>query len=235
MKEWRGNKNSVQAQLGIKSNYTTEDREQDDFYATDPKALELLLDHCSTFLNVILESCKKYSFFGPTLYIDGHISLFNIIWECAVGNGNLYNLLKEREYCVIGSDIKDRGFENYKDLLNKDFLEQTQEFTRKYDVAVILTNPPYSLANEFITHALDILPENGLYIAFMNLTYLAGQKRYLDIYRYGHLREVYVFPKRMDVYKNNVPGKVRAGMVNYAWFVFQKGYVGNCSLYWLYE
>ena len=120
-------------------------------------------------------------------------------------------------------------------MLNVDFLQEYEYvLPRKYNVAVILTNPPYSLANEFILHALDILLENGLYIALMNITYLCGKKRYEQIYRHGGLREVYVFSKRIECWKNNdkenYGGKA---MVDFAWYVFQKGYKRQPTLYWL--
>lgn len=42
MKDWKGNSKSVFAQLGA-SNHTDEQRQPQDYYATDPIAAELLL------------------------------------------------------------------------------------------------------------------------------------------------------------------------------------------------
>ena len=39
---WKGNSNSIYKTLGA-SNHTEDDRETYDFYATEPKAVELLL------------------------------------------------------------------------------------------------------------------------------------------------------------------------------------------------
>ena len=41
-KDWVGNQKSVYTTLGT-SNHTDKEREQHDYYATDPKAMELLL------------------------------------------------------------------------------------------------------------------------------------------------------------------------------------------------
>ena len=41
-KDWTGNSNSIYKTLGA-SNHTEEDRQSEDFYATDPKAVDLLL------------------------------------------------------------------------------------------------------------------------------------------------------------------------------------------------
>lgn len=240
-KDWKGNSNSLHAAIAAHRGGGKSMRQEDDFYATDPKALEMLLDHCSVFLYDLLESCK----FNNTnrhyaTYLFGYKSHFApSIWECACGNGNLYRILRDRGYNCIYSDIKDRSTREhnlqFKDMLNVDFL-QTRDwvYPSKYNVAVILTNPPYSLATEFIEHALDILPDGGLYIAFMNIGYLAGQKRWQRVYRFGTLREVYVFSKRVEVWKNGEPPKDKCGSIaNYAWYVFQKGYKGQPTLYWL--
>lgn len=65
------------------SNHTLNIREENDFYATDPIAMELLLNE-ETFSNDI--------------------------WECACGEGHLSEVLKERGYNVYSTDIIDRGY-----------------------------------------------------------------------------------------------------------------------------
>ena len=42
-KDWTGNKNSIFKTLGV-SNHTDKDRKNEDYYATDPIAAELLLE-----------------------------------------------------------------------------------------------------------------------------------------------------------------------------------------------
>lgn len=74
------------------SNHTEKDRQQDDYYATEPKAAELLLD------------VEKFS---------------PVIWECAVGAGHLAEVFKQNGYTVKCSDIVDRGYADTKVL---DFL-----------------------------------------------------------------------------------------------------------------
>ena len=81
-KDWTGNQNSIYKTLGA-SNHTDKDREANDYYATEPKALELLLE---------LEQ------FSPR------------VWECACGEGHLSEVLKARGYAVASSDLLDRGY-----------------------------------------------------------------------------------------------------------------------------
>lgn len=79
-KDWTGNAKSIFVCNGA-SNHTDKEREEKDYYATEPKALELLLD--------------KFQFNKK-------------IWECACGELHLSNVLKSRGYNVRNSDIVDR-------------------------------------------------------------------------------------------------------------------------------
>ena len=60
-------------------------REENDYYATDPKAMVKLLEH-ETFSNYI--------------------------WEPACGEGNLSEVLKEYGYEVFSTDLIDRGYQD---------------------------------------------------------------------------------------------------------------------------
>ena len=81
-KDWTGNQNSIFKTLGA-SNHTNKDRENDDYYATEPKAIDVL--------------CEIEKFDG-------------LIWECACGGGHISERLKEHGYEVISSDLIDRGY-----------------------------------------------------------------------------------------------------------------------------
>ena len=227
MKEWKGNSNSAHAAIAAHRGGGESMRQEDDFYATDPKAIEALVTAPVVSYNQIaqkaISNCK-----GTCGYC---------IWECAAGNGNLSNWLRKNGYHTIASDLKYRGCTDGSIIDGLDFLK-TYPYNKFKGAAahpfIILTNPPYSLATEFIEHALEILPEGGLYIALMNITYLAGQKRYQRVYSKGCLRELYVFSKRIECWKNGERPKDKCGSIaNYAWYVFQKGYKGQPTLYWL--
>ena len=61
-------------------------RQKEDFYSTDPVAIDYLLKH------------ERFS---------------KNVWECACGNGNLAKRLKMYGYNVYSSDLVDRGsYEN---------------------------------------------------------------------------------------------------------------------------
>lgn len=86
-KDWTGNSKSTFVTLGA-SNHVEHDRAENDFYSTDPQALELFLDKIK----------------------EDNIKLNNSIWECACGNGALSDVLMKHGYNVFSSDLIDRGY-----------------------------------------------------------------------------------------------------------------------------
>ena len=227
MKDWKGNSNSAHAAIAAHRGGGKSMRQEDDFYATDPRAIEALFNAPCFSHTQVTELYLKHAKNDPYFYF----------WEPAAGNGNLSNWLRNNGYHTIASDLKYRGCTDGSIIDGLDFLT-TNPYNKFKGAAahpfVIITNPPYSLATEFIEHALEILPEGGLYIALMNITYLAGQKRYQRVYSKGRLREIYVFSKRIECWKNGERPKDKCGSIaNYAWYVFQKGYNGQPTLYWL--
>lgn len=82
MKDWTGNKNSTFTCLGA-SNHVEHERAKYDYYATDPKAAELLLE------------------VEPEL---------DNIWECACGEGHLAKVFKQKEKLGLATDIINRGY-----------------------------------------------------------------------------------------------------------------------------
>lgn len=55
-KDWTGDSNSVYKTLGA-SNHTADEREVNDYYATDPKAVEFLLTEGEVKLNSPVLEC----------------------------------------------------------------------------------------------------------------------------------------------------------------------------------
>ena len=95
-KDWTGDKNSVFKALGA-SNHSESERQNEDFYATDPKAAELLL---------------KLEIFSEN------------IWEPACGQGHLSKIFEKAGYKVKSSDLINREYgETGVDFLAIDNLE----------------------------------------------------------------------------------------------------------------
>ena len=108
------------------------------------------------------------------------------------------------------------------------FLNETGEYS------YIITNPPFSLAMEFIKKAKTVATEK--FALLLPLSYLHGKRRFDNVYNdrsYG-LKHVYVFtrypllgePLRED-------GKYKTGMMVYAWYIFENGYGDDPMIKWI--
>lgn len=76
------------------TNHSEEVRASEDYYATEPKAVEVLLE------------AEK---FCP------------VIWEPACGEGHISEVLKKHGHIVTSTDLVDRGYGDISDFLNSDF------------------------------------------------------------------------------------------------------------------
>lgn len=141
------------------------------------------------------------------------------ILEPSCGNGAISKVLKEFGIKkVIENDIS-RG---------QDFLEYEGE-----KVDWIVTNPPFSLTQEFIKKGKEI-SDNILLL--LPLSYLHGKQRYDEIYTDEDykLKGVYVFTRYPLLGDELRPdGKYRTGMMVYAWFHFERGYSGESTIQWI--
>ena len=81
-KDWTGNRKSVFVCNGA-SNHSGGEREPNDYYATEPNAVELLLEQ---------ETFTPY------------------VWEPACGEGHISKVLEAHGYKVLSTDLIDRGY-----------------------------------------------------------------------------------------------------------------------------
>lgn len=79
------------------------------------------------------------------------------VWEPACGTGQMAGVLLEAGYCVSTSDIHETG---------TDFLTLTGPADGQ-PVNSVVTNPPYGLAEQFITHALNLMQPVGGQVAML--------------------------------------------------------------------
>ena len=94
--DWTGNAKSIFVCNGA-SNHSDEERQKEDYYATEPKAVELLLEQ---------ENFNPY------------------VWECACGEGHISEVLKKHGYNVKSSDLIDRGYDGTETI---DFLKVSKQ------------------------------------------------------------------------------------------------------------
>lgn len=124
------------------------------------------------------------------------------IWECATGRGNLSKALEQHGYKVIATDI----------LEGHDFLTWRPE--KPFDV--IITNPPYSLKQEFLIRAYKLQKPFAL---LLPLTTFETPKRQSLFQKYGV--QVIFFPKRINF--TTPSGEGSGAWFMTAWFTWGLG------------
>jgi hypothetical protein len=142
------------------------------------------------------------------------------IWEPACGDGAISKVLEEHGHIVWSSDLIDRGYGK----APHDFLTSTR-------VAVdIVTNPPFTLAQQFVEKALTCT--TGKVAMLCKLVFLEGQKR-KSFFETTPLARVHVFSKRVNFYREGDKGKLGTSMMAFAWFVWEHGHEGPPTISWI--
>lgn len=199
--DWTGSSHGIYITLGA-SNHTEKEREENDFYATEPKALELLLS---------LEGFK------------------HDVWECACGQGHLCDVLKEHNFNVRASDLIDRGYENTEvldflsldergesntyDIITNPPYKYAREFVEKaLNISAEGTKVAMFLKVQFLEgksrrKLFEKYPPKRIYVASSRL----------------------LCAKNGDFEKMKAGG---GSAVAYAWYIWEKGYTGETIIKW---
>ena len=172
--------------------------------------------------NNALGQRKKSDFYETPYSMTSHlleVEDFNkslTVCEPACGDGAIVKILEKKWDNVVAYDIE------------KNFLWETEN----YDY--IITNPPFSLAYEFVQKAKQIATEKFAFL--LPLSYLHGKKRYDNIYmdkQYG-LKKVYVFTRYPMLGESlREDGKYNTGMMVYAWYIFENHYSELPAIDWI--
>lgn len=174
------------------------EKADNDYYATDPKTVKLFLDR--------FNELKNFS---------------GVIWEPACGEGNISEVLKDYfpRSTVISTDLVYRNYGEG----NYNFLDSNY-----IDADLIITNPPFSLINDFILQALKLSKRYVIFLAKIQTLETLERKFILEN---SPLKYVYVHSSRQATWKNGNPldenGKKWATTMCLAWFVWDKEYTGE--------
>ena len=187
-----------------------------------------LIKHCDLLYADLFDprTCKEFAA-TPRDAVEALCDLMDftpIIWEPACGRGHIAEVLMERGYDVIASDLYDWGY----GIPKVDIFQQVNEIP--YD---IVTNPPEDCNKEFIEKAIDLVADGRKVAMFMKLALLQGARR-------ERLYSVYP-PKHIYVGKNRYCCPVNGDFASrhprkdgfpHMWAVWEKGYNGPTTMTW---
>lgn len=203
MKDWTGNGNSIYKTIGA-SNHTEEEREENDFYATDPIAIDKLLQ---------VEKPSHY------------------IWECACGDGHLAKRLIDNGFTVYATDIIERNYrsdgeidflkvrnlDNSFDILTNPPYKFAKEFVLH---ALDLISEGHKV---FMFLKLTFLEGKARF----NEIFSKYPPKRIHVFI-----DRLMCAKNGNFEKYNNHGTTH-GAVAYAWFVWEKGYQGKTVIDWI--
>jgi hypothetical protein len=145
------------------------------------------------------------------------------VWEPAAGRGAIVNVLR-RSHTVIASDLIDygHGFDTV------DFLKTTR---MPEGCECILTNPPFKIAEQFISHALDLCPR--VYM-LLKLAFLEGGTGRQNKHRLRARVLDEIPPARIHVFDRRLPLMHRDGWeghksnsgMSFAWWAWDRNHNG---------
>lgn len=141
-------------------------------------------------------------------------------FEPAAGRGRMLKVLKEElpDWNFDAADINGTPTSEPADFL-------ISQPSPKYDL--IITNPPYSLAMEFVKRALMWRRTPSSVVAMLLRLNFAGSKGRASWLR-EHPPAVYITPKRPSFTPNNTTDSIE-----YAWFLWQEPYREYSGIHWL--
>jgi hypothetical protein len=145
------------------------------------------------------------------------------LWEPACGDGAISRVLEAHGHRVRSSDLVDRGYGE----TGVDFLLFPNAGAGC--VTSVVTNPPYCLAEAFVTTSLTVARDKVAML--LKLAFLEGVAR-KALFETTPLARVWVFSRRLTMTRNG-EARTGGGMIAFAWFVWEHGWEGPPRLGWI--
>lgn len=142
------------------------------------------------------------------------------IWEPACHGHAMVDVLKRSfpHSEVFCSDIMGCGIGDARVDVRCDFLETKKEDLVKagFKIDCIITNPPFSLAEAFVRHGLNLIEPDGAVFILQRLNFLGSAKR-APWFR-SRMPDVHVTPRRPPFARSKTTGKFGTDSCEYSWF-----------------
>jgi hypothetical protein len=134
------------------------------------------------------------------------------LWEPCAGGGAIVSVLRDRGHDVVANDLATDGL---------DFLQQHEA---PPGVGAIVTNPPFTLAAEFVTHGLRLVQQ---VVILERVQFLESDTR-AELYDAGKLARILLFRNRVPrMHAADWTGKRASPAMALAWFVFLRDHDGT--------
>ncbi len=152
----------------------------------------------------------------PSWVIDAlfeHEKFTGPVWEPAPGSGQMVEALRSHVDQIYSTD--------------SNFLELDQNAFN------IITNPPFSLAEDFCHHAIENTLENKGKVAMLLPSYFDNGKSggRIGLFKYSPFKIKYVLTDRIRW--TNLEQKKNGPSTNHAWYVWDWAYQERPRIWWI--
>lgn len=162
---------------------------------------------------------NAHDFYGTPLatvrqFLDHYKLKQGNILEPAAGNGNIIRAIRKAGYTnpVTSVEIREQereGLEQYGQVITGDFLSVSLDMV----YSTIITNPPFSLAQQFVEKALQLATPDTDIIILLRLAFLESKKR-REFWQRHPVSRLYVLSERPSFTGGGTDSTA------YAWFVW---------------
>lgn len=167
---------------------------------------------------------KPYDFYAtPIDVLENLLSNIDLnqygdrVLEPSAGNGNICRVVK-RYYpnkSITALEIREEELENLIQCSDEVFIDDYLQIDTGSKYSIIIGNPPYSKAIEFVNKSLELLEENGVLILLLRTAFLESKSRY-KFWQENPLSRLYTLSKRPSFTGKGTDATC------YSWFMWDK-------------
>lgn len=122
---------------------------------------------------------------------------------------------------VTAVEIREEELKNLMQCSDEVLIDDYLQIKTDSKYSIIIGNPPYSKAIEFVKKSLELLEENGILILLLRTAFLESKSRY-EFWQENPLNRLYTLSKRPSFTGRGTDA------TSYSWFIWEKNTDRQC-------
>lgn len=148
-------------------------------------------------------------------FLDNYDFPIGRVLEPSAGNGNIIQAIRNKGFNnnITALEIRKEEIHNLDNISDRVIIDDFLKWNTDEKFEIIIGNPPYSLAREFMEKCFELSNENTVIIMLLRTAFLESKSRY-EFWQEHPLSGLYVLSKRPSF-----TGK-GTDATSYSWFVW---------------